>query len=42
MEPRIKPVGDCWPTRQQELLLRAALLQGRAATDALGAVASAD
>lgn len=26
--------GGCWPTREQELLLRAALLQGKEATDA--------
>jgi hypothetical protein len=29
--------GGCWPTREQELLLRAALLQGKAATDAWNA-----
>jgi len=26
--------GDCWPTREQELLLRAALLQGNDAINA--------
>ena len=30
----IRPLeGDCWPTRQQELLLRASLLQGKKAID---------
>ncbi len=34
MQPGARPAGDFWPTPQQELLLRAALLQGQPATTA--------